>query len=57
VGDSNLWSHFANKKVLSAFWALPKDERRRIWGDPIDPMEALTDFDPARVFNADLGLP
>jgi len=57
VGDNNLWSHFANKAALSAFWALPEAERRRIWGDPIDPMEALTDFDPTRVFNVDLGLP
>lgn len=56
VGDCNLWSHFANRTALSAFWALPQAERRRIWGDPIDPMDALTDFDPKRVHNADLGL-
>jgi hypothetical protein len=57
VGNSSLWPHFANKAALSAFWALPETERRMIWGDTIDPMEALADFDPTRVFNADLGLP
>src|SRR5262249_4768932 len=54
VGDSNLWTHFANTTALSTFWRLPEPERRRIWGDPIDPTDALSDFDPDRVLNVDL---
>ena len=40
-----LWEHFTNKAALANFWAKPEDERQAIWGDPIDPMLALAEFD------------
>jgi hypothetical protein len=55
IGDSRLWLHFANTASLASFWALPEDERRRIWGDPIDPLEALADFDPRYIDDGLLG--
>jgi hypothetical protein len=57
VGDSNLWPHFANTSALSAFWALPEADRRRIWGDPINPLDALADFDPKYIHDGLLGGP
>jgi hypothetical protein len=44
--DSKLWPHFANTTALQAFWALDGHERRRLWGDLIDPSDAFADFDP-----------
>ena len=41
-----LWPHFANTNSLGTFWSLPDIERRRIWGDFIDPIMALADYDP-----------
>lgn len=55
VGDKNLWPHFANTSALGTFWALGEAERRQIWGDPFDPMDALADFDPRDITDADLG--
>jgi hypothetical protein len=40
-----LWPHFTNKATLAAFWAKPAAERQAIWGAPIDPLEALAEFD------------
>jgi hypothetical protein len=40
-----LWQHFTNKAALADFWAKPEAERRAIWGAPIDPMDALAEFD------------
>jgi hypothetical protein len=57
VGDSNLWPHFANTSSLGNFWALPADERQRIWGDPIDPLGALADFDARYIHDGNLGAP
>ena len=34
---------------------LPTHERRAIWGAPIDPLDALTDFNPEDINNAELG--
>lgn len=45
VLDDALWPHFTNKTALAAFWAKPAVERHAIWGAPIDPMDALADFD------------
>ena len=44
--QDGLWRHFGNTAALGKFWALSSDERREIWGDPIDPMVPLRDFDP-----------
>ncbi|OMI09501.1 hypothetical protein BSN85_16370 [Bradyrhizobium brasilense] len=45
VLNDQLWPHFTNKTALSAFWAKPAAERIAIWGPPIDPMDALKEFD------------
>jgi hypothetical protein len=45
VLNDQLWAHFTSKTALGDFWAKPVDERRAIWGPPIDPMEALAEFD------------
>jgi hypothetical protein len=57
VGDSSLWPNFANTTALSAFWALPDVDRRRIWGSPINPLDALADFNPAMIHDGHLGGP
>jgi hypothetical protein len=31
--------------------------RKRIWGDPINPMEAVADFDPKYIHDGLLGAP
>jgi hypothetical protein len=55
VGDSNLWPHFANTPALGTFWALPDADRRRIWGDPVNVLDALADFDPKHIPDGHLG--
>ena len=45
VLNDHLWSHFTSKGTLAAFWARPAAERRDIWGEPIDPLEAVGEFD------------
>ena len=40
-----LWQHFTNKAALADFWKKPAAERQAIWGDPIDPIDALAEFD------------
>ena len=55
--DSNLWPHFANTTALQAFWALEDHERRKLWGDIIDPNDALADFDPRDISDGQLGAP
>lgn len=45
IENPALWPHFSNTTSLGEFWALPDDERKAIWGDPIDPMLPLADFD------------
>jgi hypothetical protein len=55
VGDSNLWPHFANTSSLREFWALEETKRRQIWGDPINPMDAIADSDPKYIPDGLLG--
>jgi hypothetical protein len=43
--DDALWRHFTNKATLAVFWAKPAPERQAIWGEPVDPMQALAGFD------------
>ena len=45
VLNDALWPHFTSKTALAAFWAKPAADRQAIWGDPIDPMDALVEFD------------
>jgi hypothetical protein len=55
VGDRNLWPHFANTSAVRKFWASGQRERRQAWGDPIDPAEAVVDFDPKYISDGQLG--
>jgi hypothetical protein len=55
VNEPSLWPHFANTSALKTFWALPAADRQRIWGAPIDPLDALADFDPDSIHNGHLG--
>jgi hypothetical protein len=48
-------NHFANRAALAQFWALPAAHRQVIWGNPIDPMDAIADFDPTYIHDSDLG--
>ncbi len=55
--NHDLWPHFANTLALLAFWALEDKRRRELWGDIIDPHDALDDFDPRFITNGQLGAP
>jgi hypothetical protein len=52
-----LWPHFANTPALQEFWALEEPQRRALWGDPINPADALADFDPRFISDGELGGP
>ncbi|WP_028167374.1 hypothetical protein [Bradyrhizobium elkanii] len=55
IADDRLWPHFANRAGLEKFWALPPEQRRGIWGAPIDPLAALAEFDPKYIHDGHLG--
>lgn len=55
IGDSNLWPYFGNSPALEKFWSLTQAERKTIWGDPINPLAAIADFDPQDIHNGLLG--
>jgi hypothetical protein len=55
IGDAKLWPHFANTTALERFWALNAQERRAIWGNPLDPKAAVVDFDPDFINDGELG--
>jgi len=57
IADSSLWPHFASTPALAKFWGLSDAARQRIWGDPIDPMDAIADFDPKYIHDGLLGGP
>jgi hypothetical protein len=57
LNDRNLWSHFANTTALAKFWTLPAAERHRIWGESINPIDAIADLDPRLIANGHLGGP
>ncbi|OYU91964.1 MAG: hypothetical protein CFE29_03715 [Bradyrhizobiaceae bacterium PARB1] len=44
--DPALWPHFANRAGLEDFWDLSFDKQREIWGPPINPLDAIKEFDP-----------
>jgi hypothetical protein len=55
IANAKLWTHFANTPSLGTFWALPAADRRAIWGDPVNLMEAIADFDPKYIDDGHLG--
>jgi len=55
LGNDALLPHFANTSSLGAFWGLPEADRRQAWGNAIDPLDALTEFDPKYISNEELG--
>ena len=55
IGQDALWPHFGNRAALKEFWALSLDEQRKIWGDPIDPMVPVADFNPKYLHDGRLG--
>ena len=55
ISQDALWRHFGNTAALEKFWALPPDDRRRNWGDPIDPMVSVAEFDPKYLHDGLLG--
>lgn len=55
VENSALWPHFANTTSLGNFWALSTAEQRKIWGEPIDPLAALANYDPQFIHDGILG--
>jgi hypothetical protein len=54
VGNENLWPHFANRVGLERFWALSDEERQKIWGPCINPLDALAEFDPKYIHDEHL---
>ena len=47
----SLHGHFATTKAAEAFWTLPIEEQRRLWGDPVNPddgMDGIRDSDFTR---------
>jgi hypothetical protein len=57
IGNDTLWSDFGNTPALEKFWGLTPAERANIWGDPIDPLAAVADFDPQYIHDGLLGGP
>ena len=55
ISNDALWAHFGNMAALEAFWSLSPDERSKVWGDPIDPLEPLANFDPKYLHDGRLG--
>ena len=51
----SLCVYFGNTQALKDFWALAPEVRKAIWGDPIDPLIAIKDFDPKYITDAMLG--
>ena len=55
INQKSLWRHFGNTVALKQFWGLSPDERRRTWGDTIDPMVPVAEFDPKYLHDGLLG--
>jgi hypothetical protein len=49
--------NFSNTPTLRAFWALDEQQRGALWGAAINPTDALADFDPRYISDAELGGP
>jgi hypothetical protein len=48
---------FGGLPALEAFWALPQEERRRVWGPPVDPRATVAGFRFDHVRDQHLGKP
>lgn len=46
-GDGTLRQHFQDDQTLNAFWALPPNERERLWGDRLDLDAVRDEFNPS----------
>jgi hypothetical protein len=57
IENPTLWPHFANTTSLGAFWSLADTEKRKLWGNSIDPLAAIAEFDPKYIDNSALGGP
>lgn len=55
VLEPQLWTHFSNTAALQEFWGLDVQQRRALWGVPINPQDALANFDPSYLSDAELG--
>ncbi len=55
LGEPTLWPHFVNTSGLDRYWESDPANRRRIWGSPVDPQDALLEFDERYISDADLG--
>lgn len=55
VENPALWPHFANTTSLNSFWSLLDNEKRKLWGEAIDPLGALADYNPDYIHNVVLG--
>jgi hypothetical protein len=54
--NPGLWPHFGNTAALAPFWKLNPTDRQKLWAaPPIDPVDALADFDPKYISDGDLG--
>ena len=55
ISNEALSPHFVNTAALKEFWSLSRDKRRKHWGNPIDPMMSIADFDPDHLHDGHLG--
>ena len=46
ICNDALRPNFGSTDAMNVFWSQSLDKQRSIWGDPIDPLEALAEFDP-----------
>lgn len=46
---------FGNVMNLNSFWALDPEQRRMVWGDPVDPMDTAKQFNFSYITNSALG--
>jgi hypothetical protein len=53
VLEPKLWPRFSNTLALQTFWTLDEQQRRALWGAPINPTDALVDFDYPTPISAD----
>ena len=53
--DPKLITHFGSVANLTRFWAMDRAQQCGIWGDPIDPLEPLRNFEFKYVSDAALG--
>jgi hypothetical protein len=55
LSDPYLCAHFGSAATLASFWSISTEERQRIWGSAIAPMDVISDFEEAFVTDAQLG--